>query len=330
MQIARPMLVRLAAVFGCLSPLLAQTGVIDQNSPFGNGPPQVILLDASTTTNVWQQEVQAGLSGQLEGIQLRLSGPVGAQVNMRLRIGPAWNFSVPAFSALLTKQTVGSEQFFVNCTAANIFQVPGTLFVIELVGNAATPGTAIFGTHNVPPLYSRFLFNNGPGCYADCNWRVGFRTFVIGAGPAGVYCTAKTNSLGCTPSIASSGTPSSTVGSGFTISATMLRNNKPGLLLYTSAGHANAPFQGGILCLQAPIKRSIALNSNGTPQPVNDCSGRYSIDMNSFAQGALGGTPALFLRTPGTIVDTQFWGRDPGFPTPFDSTLTNAFEYSVP
>ena len=42
-----------------------------------------------------------------------------------------------------------------------------------------------------------------------------------------VYCTAKPNSLGCTPSIASSGTPSASASSGFTVSTTNVLNNKP-------------------------------------------------------------------------------------------------------
>jgi hypothetical protein len=36
------------------------------------------------------------------------------------------------------------------------------------------------------------------------------------------------------------------------------------------------------------------------------------------------------LSNSGTAVNTQYWGRDPGFPTPFDSTLSDGFEYVVP
>ncbi|HTF91123.1 MAG TPA: hypothetical protein VK843_22095 [Planctomycetota bacterium] len=143
------------------------------------------------------------------------------------------------------------------------------------------------------------------------------------------YCTAKINSVGCAPLIASSGTASASATSGFVVSGSNVRNQKPGLLIYGINGRASTPFQGGFLCLVPPVRRSTPTNSGGTPLPVSDCSGVYSIDMNAFAHGALGGTPLAALQVQGTLVDCQWWGRDPGLPAPNNSTLTGGLEYMV-
>ncbi|MEO6710172.1 MAG: hypothetical protein ABI054_02050, partial [Planctomycetota bacterium] len=142
------------------------------------------------------------------------------------------------------------------------------------------------------------------------------------------YCTAKLNSLGCTPSISSIGTPSATAGAGFLVLGSNVRNNKPGILLYGITGRSSLPFQNGFLCVAAPLRRSTPLNSSGAPFG-NNCSGIFAIDMNAFALGQLGGNPQPALRVAGTVVDCQFWGRDNGFPAPNDSTLTNGLEYSL-
>jgi hypothetical protein len=144
-----------------------------------------------------------------------------------------------------------------------------------------------------------------------------------------VYGQAKLNSLGCTPAISWTGVPSATAGSGFVVTAANVINNTQGLLVYGNSGAASIPFQGGTLCVAPPVQRTPVFNSGGNGAPVIDCSGQYAIDMNMFAAGLLGGTPAAFLQVPGTKVNCQWWGRDAGFAPPNNSTLSDGLEYTI-
>jgi len=147
--------------------------------------------------------------------------------------------------------------------------------------------------------------------------------------PAVVYCTAKLNSLGCTPAIAAVGFSSASLSSGFEVSAANVRNQSAGVLLYGNSGRLNVPFSGGTLCLRTPFRRAPATNSGGSPWPAADCSGVFSVDLNSFAQGLLAGTPAPFLTIAGSVVNCQWWGRDVGLAAPGNTTLTDALEFAV-
>jgi hypothetical protein len=173
------------------------------------------------------------------------------------------------------------------------------------------------------------------GGLAFGGWNVDeFQLLDLGPGTLGcptpqVYCTAKTNSLGCLPVIESSGAPSVSAASGFVVTGSNVRNQKTGLLLYGVSGRAAGAFQGGTLCVASPIRRSPAVNSGGAPLPANDCSGVYSIDMNAFATGALGGAPAPELLVAGSVVDCQWWGRDQGFPAPNNTTLSDGLEFTT-
>jgi hypothetical protein len=134
--------------------------------------------------------------------------------------------------------------------------------------------------------------------------------FDLADAPA-TYCTAKLNSLGCTPLSSFAGLSSASATSGFELLTSNVRNQKSGLLLYSLAGPGATPFQGGFLCVGAPQRRT-PVGASGGSAGGDDCSGVFAFDLNAFAAGQLGGSPAPELLVAGTEVHTQQWSRDPG------------------
>ncbi|MCK6448454.1 MAG: FG-GAP-like repeat-containing protein [Planctomycetes bacterium] len=135
-----------------------------------------------------------------------------------------------------------------------------------------------------------------------------------------IYCTPKANSLGCTPYVTYSGSPSVSATTPFEIRASNVINNKNGLLFYGFDALA-APFQGGTLCVAPPTKRTSVQATGGNPPP-NDCSGSLSYDFNALIQS--GANPNLVL---GQEVFVQYWSRDPLSPS--TTSLTNALRFVI-
>jgi hypothetical protein len=137
------------------------------------------------------------------------------------------------------------------------------------------------------------------------------------------FCTAKPGLACGVPTLTTSGVPSATAGSGFTVTSGPARTCRSGILLYNTNFINGVPFQGGTLCVDSMgLRRAGSTNSMGTPGGAN-CDGAFSIDMNTFAvgnwvvpncdgtpSGIAPNNPAAFLTVAGTQVSTQWWGRD--------------------
>ncbi len=190
-------------------------------------------------------------------------------------------------------------------------------------GNAASL-LATLSTNGAHVAFASHASNLVPG---DSNAKMDAFLRTPPAGAAS-YCTAKLNSLGCLPAIVSSGNSSVSATSGFVVSAANVLSHKPGLLLYGVDGPSALAFQGGLLCIAAPLRRTPAVNSGGTPATL-DCSGLLSIDMNAFTAGALGGSPGPELSVPGSFVNCQWWSRDNGFAAPLNTSLSDGLGYIV-
>jgi hypothetical protein len=227
-------------------------------------------------------------------------------------------FPVPA--ALVT------ARFYVGAVIPGLAGTfPGPMDTTNVVPNVAwLTGNAMIGTYvGTPILGDKGMFKMSAGFFA-CNWLLRAE----GGNSDVVYCTAKVNSLGCVPAIASTGPASATAASGHLVRVTQTRNGQLGMLIYGVNGQAAIPTYGGTLCVAAPCKRTRPTGSGGSPAPIVDCSGVHAIDLNAFAQGGYP-TPLPALQVVGTTVNCQFWARDPGFPAPNDVSLSDGLEYVV-
>ena len=145
---------------------------------------------------------------------------------------------------------------------------------------------------------------------------------VVFAPETTTYCTAKVNSQGCAPAIAATGFASISGLTPYDVSATNVLGLKTGILFYGLNGPTVAPFLGGTLCVQPPLRRTpTQFSGGGAP---DDCSGTYSFDFQLWLQS--GADPAL---APGVEVNAQYWGRDPSILDGSGSSLSNAVEFTV-
>jgi photosystem II stability/assembly factor-like uncharacterized protein len=178
------------------------------------------------------------------------------------------------------------------------------------IGLNQAPITIFWSVEAVEPQTVRF------GTYGRGIW-----DYQVPEAPVSVaYCTAKLNSLSCTPAMTFSGTPSVTSPATYDLGAVQVLNNKSGLLFYGFT-QAAIPFQDGTKCIAAPTRRTPIQSSGGNPPP-NDCSGVYSYDFNARIQSGI--DPVLVA---GADVYAQYWSRDPQ--ATFTTGLSDAVCFTI-
>jgi len=317
-----------AVVALCAAPLFAQTGVVDQDDPY---PPAAFASTAgfngSASSLVWQQQVRAGIAGQLEGVNLHLNGALGSTMNVRFRLGDGWNTSVVLFSTVITKQTASfDEVVFVNCASANILLGVGSTFVIEVQGN--DDGGGFVGSHSnsTTATYPEELYL-GPSattCFADCLWRMAFTSYML-TSPTGPtpYCTSGMTTHGCAASISASANPSASLTTPCLITVDDVEGQKSGIVFYGLQALPQPWCPGGVgssfLCVKPPTQRSLPQSSGGTN---GACDGDLALDWNAFQQGTPGSLGAPW--SSGDKVYVQAWFRDPSACR--TTNLSNALE----
>jgi glucose/arabinose dehydrogenase len=213
-----------------------------------------------------------------------------------------------------------------KATACGLEAGPDGLYLSELYYDAGTNATQA-GARILRISYDPASDCNGNGGDDACDIASGASQDVNANGipdececAGASYCTAKVNSLGCTPTIGSLGSASAGLPDDFVITAANVLNNKPGIVIWSTSAAAS-PFGGGTLCLQTPIHRLPATSSGGSPSG-NDCSGAYSQPITDayMASHNLGA---------GAAAHFQVWSRDPGFAAPDNVGLTNALRVLV-
>jgi hypothetical protein len=139
----------------------------------------------------------------------------------------------------------------------------------------------------------------------------------LGCSQHSVYCTAKTTSSGCSPSIGDAGAPSVSHPSGYTFTTAALEPQKSGLTFFGVSGRVASPYQGGTMCVAAPRMRLAIRNTGGSAS----CSGAIVYTLADLLANASGGAAIV----PGVLVDCQTWTRDPG--DAHKSSFSNALEF---
>ncbi len=134
------------------------------------------------------------------------------------------------------------------------------------------------------------------------------------------YCAGKVHSGGCAPRLSWSGTPSLSGPDDFVLRANLALNGMPGKFIWGLAPLAT-PFAGGNLCIAPPLVRGPVLSSGGSGVATN-CTGAYVWQVSHAYMQAQ-------PWTPGQILYTQAWGRDPGSAFPEKSQLSDAVVFQV-
>jgi outer membrane protein assembly factor BamB len=144
-----------------------------------------------------------------------------------------------------------------------------------------------------------------------------------GEGRPVTYCTAGTSASGCQAQLASTGTPSASAGSGFTLKATGVEGSKDGLFFYGTSGRQANPWGNGtsFQCVVPPLTRADLQSRSGTD---GLCDGSFAQDLNAFWSSSPSKSPGA-----GALVQAQLWYRDPLNTSNQTTSFSEALEFAV-
>jgi len=306
---------RFLSLLACL-PLLvsarAQNGALDQVSPVAGN----VNFPINIPETMWQAQVRAGIAGRLEGVTITSApGAVGQTLDVRLRIGPAWNTTPVVFAATATKQIAEREEIFVDMSSAAVTFNVNDLFVIEFQGTGA--GFVLKGNHANPPLYPEQLMAEPGYCLGDCLVRIAFQTWIqgeftescFGDGTQALPCPCGNSGMplrGCENSEATGGArlvlTGATTPDSVGMHASGLLSTSLTIFLQGDAAIAPNLFGDGLLCTGGLLTRLYTESASG-----GFANAPLAGDPSVSAQSALLGDPIQ----PGQSRWYQAYYRDP-------------------
>jgi hypothetical protein len=139
-----------------------------------------------------------------------------------------------------------------------------------------------------------------------------------------VHCTAGTSAAGCAAQLTTSGQPSASAPSGFTVAAQDLEGQRDGLFFIGTSGRQAVAWGSGtsFQCVTPPVVRTPLLAGGGT---AGSCDGTLARDLNALW---CPGCPSP-AKNPGAgaVVQAQLWYRDPGSTSNQTTSLSDAVEF---
>jgi hypothetical protein len=137
------------------------------------------------------------------------------------------------------------------------------------------------------------------------------------------YCTAGTTASGCTSQMSAYGDPSASAPSGFLVRATGGEGNMIGIFFFGTSGQTAIPWgsSSSFLCVLPPIERTPAAHGGGTN---GSCDAAASLDFNNLITLDPAVAPPV-----GSLVQFQYWFRDPANPSNQGSSMSDALEFTL-
>jgi hypothetical protein len=259
-------------------------------------------------------------------------GPVGGIADANdVDLGPRTLTSPPI--ALTYGNAEVRYAYWVYCSGSNDdlvveLSTNGTVWVVARTYRGTATGSwqegkVDVGSYVTPSAttYVRFRISDSPNDSITEAAIDDVRVSVLlesGCSLPAVFCQPKIDSNFCIPRIGFDGYPSLGGSGPFDIELSNASGQRNGLLFY-GYGTNSGPFQGGVLCVQPPLRRTPVQSSGGTGLT---CDGTMTFD---FAALARSGVDAFLV--PGQACAAQYYYRDPL--DPFGTALSDGLSFTI-